>query len=106
MFSMASMIPLRAKIRLDHTRHDGHLRRRPVGDQLSIVDHHHSLDHFGDGANCVIDQDYSEALSLLAAQDIDELLHLAAVEAGERLIQEEKGRSRDESASDFEQLYL
>ena len=100
------MIPLRAKIRLDHARHDESPRRAPVGDQLSIVYHHHTLDYFGDGADCVIDQHYGDALCLLAAQDIDELLHLGAVEARERLIEEEKGRSRDESAGDFEQPYL
>src|SRR5262245_2071965 len=106
MFSMASMIPLRAKIRLDHTRHDSHLGRRPVGDQFSIIDYHHTLYDFGDRADCVIDQDYSEALPLLAAEDIDELLYLGAVEAREWLIEEEKGRSRDESAGNFEQSYL
>src|SRR5262249_61203591 len=106
MFSMASMIPLRAEIRFDHARHDSHLRRRPVSDQLSIIDHYNALDHFGDRANCVIDQNDSEALCLLVAQDINEFLHLGAVEASERLIEEEKRRSRDESAGDFEQFYL
>ena len=107
MFSMASMIPLRTEIGLDHAAACAVTScGRAVGDQHAIVDHHHPLDHFGDGADGVVDQDDGDARGLLAAQNIDELVYLDAVEARERLVEQQKGRSRDEGAGDFEQPYL
>ena len=84
-------------------RHDSDLCGGPSADQHAIVDHHHPLDNFGDRADGMVDQHDRHARGSAGAQNFYQLCTSDGSRPGERLVEQQQGRSRDQSAGDFEQ---
>ena len=103
---MVSMVRLGAQIGFDHARLAVYVGRNAVGDQHSVVDDDQAIDDLGDRADGVVNQHDRQAGGMLGAQYVDELLNFRRIKAGERFVEQQQSRARDQRAGDFQEADL
>ena len=80
--------------------------RNAVGDQHTVVDDDQAIDNLGDRADGMVNQHDRQAGGMLGAQYVNELLNFRRIKAGERFVEQQQRRTRDQRARDFQEADL
>src|SRR5262245_22681949 len=96
---------LLAEVGLDDPRVLGHLARRPLGDLLAVVEHHHAVDHAHERGHDVLDpHDRNAEFTPDPPQHVGGAGHLGGVEAAQALVGEQQHRAGGQGPRQLELL--
>jgi hypothetical protein len=83
-----------------------HHRRLALGQDLPLIEHDHPRGELVDHAQDVLDEDDGDARAVDAPDDLDGVVDLGRVEAGERLVEQQHAWPRGQRPGHLEQLAL